>query len=103
MSTAEEVAALEAALKTARAKQAEDEQETPHTRLLADLGDDRVNPRALRDALGRLFDGFAALGVDLLAEGGPAKVSRAQAKAEAEAPPAGDKTDSKPEPGKGGK
>lgn len=75
MSTAEEVAALEAALKTARAKQAEVDQETPHTRVLGDLADHRINPVQLGETLARVFAGFEVLGVDLLAEGGPAKAT----------------------------
>jgi hypothetical protein len=69
-----DIALLEAMLKKARAEQAEADKETPHTRLLADLRDDRVHPGQLADTLSRVFAGFEVLGVDLLAEGGPKRV-----------------------------
>ncbi len=85
-----DVAMLEALLKKARAEAAEAAKETPHTRLLADLADDRMHPREIAGAFGLIFQGFELLGVDLLAEGGPARVAKAKATrpASTDTPPA---------------
>lgn len=85
------VADLEALLKQKREAQAAADLETPHSRVLADLTDGRVHPGQLGELLARVLDGFELLGVDLLAEGGPAKVKRAATPKETPAP-AGDDT-----------
>lgn len=79
------VADLRALLKQAEEAQAEAEKETPLTRVLADLADHRVDPGRLADVLGRVFRALELLGVDLLAEDGPALVGKA-APAEDERP-----------------
>jgi len=58
-------------LRQAEVREAEAAVSTPHTVLLADLADERVHPRAIGAAFARIFDALDALGVDLLADGGP--------------------------------
>jgi hypothetical protein len=70
-------------LAEAEATEAEAATETPHTVLLADLADHRVQPGQLADTLKRIFDAFELLGVDLLADGGPARKVKAKATAKA--------------------
>lgn len=62
-------------LKEAEAREADQAQETPHTRLLADLADEIVRPRDIGAALGRLFAWVESQGVDLFAEPTPADES----------------------------
>jgi len=78
------VADLEAMLKERRAQDEQAAAETPHSRFLADLADHRLSPVTLGDVMRRVLAGFDLLGVDLLAEGGPAKVSKARPKTTAD-------------------
>lgn len=78
-----DAATLRALLADAEKREAVEAEETPHTRLQADLRDHRVNGGHIADALARIWEGFALLGVDLLAEGGPAKVAPVVAQVDA--------------------
>jgi hypothetical protein len=63
-------------LRAAEERETEAAKATPHSVLVDDLSDDRIVPRHLRDTFVRIFDAFALLGVDLLAEDGPALVGK---------------------------